>query len=87
MPEDSPGKFILDSKYLGAGLAGIGVIALAAAGFVTITTPAEQECQSELTEVKVQLAGVEARLELLEEAKDACKDALEFITHPEGGSP
>lgn len=70
----------LDNKYLSAGLAGVGIIALALAGFVTITTPAEQECQSELTEVKVKLAGAEARLELLEEAKDACKSALEIIT-------
>jgi|APSaa5957512576_1039674.scaffolds.fasta_scaffold205964_2 hypothetical protein len=75
-----PGKFTFDSKYLSAGLAGVGVLALAAAGFVTITTPAEQECRDELTEVRVELADKSARLELLEEAKEACKDALKVLT-------
>jgi len=78
MPDSS--KLVINSQYLSAGLAAIGVVALAAAGFVTITTPGEQECASELTETRVQLAGASARLELLTEAKDACKTALETLT-------
>lgn len=78
MPE-AP-KLTLDSKYLGAGLAAIGVVALAAAGFVTITTPGEEECNANLTEARVDLADKSARLELLTEAKDACKTALESLT-------
>ena len=68
-----------DSRYISAGLAAIGVVALAAAGFVNITTPAEEECRRELTEVKIELADAKARLELLTEAKDACKDALKTM--------
>jgi len=88
MADDS--KFTFDSKYLSAGLAALGVVALAAAGFVTITTPGEEECKqelvdvrfelrTELTEVKIQRADAAARLELLTEAKDACKTALEAL--------
>ena len=72
-------KLPLDSKYISAGLAAMGVVALAAAGFVTISTPAEAECQKELTETKVKFADASARLELLTEAKDACKDALKAV--------
>lgn len=73
-------KLVLDSRYVSAGLAAIGVVALAAAGFVTITTPGEQECQQDLSDSRVDLADAKARLELLAEAKDACKDALEALT-------
>jgi hypothetical protein len=70
----------LDHRYLSAGLAAIGVLALAAAGVVTITTPGEQECQQELSDTRVEYADCSARLELLAEAKDACKGALEALT-------
>lgn len=82
MPEGS--KMTLDSKYISAGLAAIGVVALAAAGFVNITTPGEEQCQQELTEEKVKAASLDTRVELLTEAKDACKGALETLLedHP-----
>lgn len=82
MPENNPQSY-LGSKYISAGLAGIGVLALAVAGMVRITTPGEEECREELTEVKVDLASCETRVELLTEAKDACKDALETLTENE----
>jgi len=72
----------LDPKYISAGLAAIGVIALAAAGAVQITTPEAQECHEDLSEAKVELADAKARLELLTEAKDACKDALNMYLRP-----
>ena len=88
-------KLHIDSKYISAGLAAIGVIALAAAGFVNISTPGEEECREEMIEIKatlrtdnttclVSLASATTRVELLTEAKDACKDALEHLTseHP-----
>ena len=60
----------IDSKVL-AGLGALGVVAAALAGYVTITTPSEQECQ---------IADASARLELLTEAKDACWVALESMS-------
>jgi hypothetical protein len=94
MPETP--KLSLDSKYISAGLAAIGVVALAAAGFVNISTPGEEECREdmievkaalskELTDIKVDHASCTTRVELLGEAKDACKDALQHLTsdtHP-----
>jgi len=71
-PEGGTG---LDPKHIGAGLAAVGVIAMALAGYVTITTPEAQQCQ-------IQLADAKARLELLTEAKDACKDALNAYLKP-----
>jgi len=65
----------LDPKTIGAGLTAIGIIALAFAGYVKITTPEAQQCQ-------IELAGAKARLELLTEAKDACKDALNAYLKP-----
>jgi hypothetical protein len=65
----------LDPKHVGAGLAALGVLAMAMAGYVTITTPEAQQCQIELADAK-------ARLELLTEAKDACKDALNMCVRP-----
>lgn len=70
----------IDSKTMSAGLAAVGVLALAATGYVNITTPEAQQCA-------VDLAAAQARLELIEEAneslKDAassCKDALKSCT-------
>jgi hypothetical protein len=59
----------IETKHISAGLATIGILALAATGYVSITTPEAQQCM-------VDLADARARLELLTEAKDACKDAL-----------
>lgn len=74
-------------KYVSAGMAAFGVIALAAAGFVNISTPGEDECKEALTDQKVLTAQSEgdvkaclAEKELLIEAKDACKDALKTLT-------
>lgn len=83
MPEDeTPQKqsSFFDNRYMSAGLAALGVLALAAAGAVRITTPGEEECREELTEVKVEAASCSTRVELLTEAKDACKDALKAVT-------
>ena len=60
----------LDPKYLGAGLAAVGMLALAAAGYVQFITPTELECREKLS-------ASEVRVELLTEAKDACKVALD----------
>jgi predicted aconitase len=60
----------LDPKYMGAGLAAIGALALAAAGYVQFITPTELECREKLS-------AAEVRVELLTEAKDACKVALD----------
>jgi len=86
-----PSKSVFDDKRVSAGLAAVGVIALAVAGFVRFTTPAEQSCKAELADVRVKcaedqgdckanLADARARLELLTEAKDACKEALDVLT-------
>lgn len=60
----------LDPRHIGAGLAAIGVLALAASGYVHITTPEAAQCA-------VDLADAKARLEVLTEVKDSCKVALE----------
>lgn len=65
----------MDNKVM-AGIGALGVIALALAGVVTVTTPEERQCQ-------IDLADKSARLELLEEAKDACKSALDSMTRVE----
>jgi hypothetical protein len=80
MAEEEKSKSSFDSKYVSAGIAALGVLALAAAGFVSITTPGEEECREELTEFKVSAASCTTRVELLTEAKDACKDALKSLT-------
>lgn len=61
---------VTDPRYVGAGLAALGVVAMTLAGYVTITTPQAQQCA-------IDLADARARLELLTEAKDACKEALQ----------
>lgn len=82
---------IFDDKRVSAGLAALGIIALALAGFLRFTTPAEQACKTELANTRVKcaeaqgnckatLADARARLELLTEAKDACKSALNAMT-------
>ena len=70
-------------QQISAGLGAIGLLALAAAGFISFTTPKELECQQDLTDVRIELAGKNARLDLLTEAKDACKDALIAVTQKE----
>ena len=66
----------VDPKYISAGLAAIGVIALALAGVVRITTPAEEELQLKNTALQVELGVANTKLELLDEVKDACTTAL-----------
>lgn len=58
-----------DPRHIGSGLAALGLLALAAAGYVTITTPQAQQCA-------VDLAAAKVRIEYLTDAKDACKEAL-----------
>jgi len=60
----------MEDKRLIAGLGFLGVIGASLAGYVTITTPKEAQCAIDLADSK-------ARLELLTEAADACKPALE----------
>ena len=59
----------IDPKHISAGLAALGLLALAATGYVNITTPEAQECA-------VSLADAKARLELHSEVTGACKTAL-----------
>jgi hypothetical protein len=87
MPDDSKDQnqnrsrgVAIDNRYISAGLAALGVLALAVSGFISFTTPGEEECREELTEVKVKAASCTTRVELLSEAKDACKDALRTLT-------
>lgn len=68
----------IDMKTIGAGLAALGIGAGVMAGYFQITTPEAQKCAVELADAK-------ARLELLIEAKDACKTALTACTT--GGTP
>jgi len=69
-----------DPKAIGAGLGLLGIIAMALAGYVTITTPAEQQCQ-------IQLADAKARLDLYTQATTACKDALDAYLRPPPSPP
>lgn len=69
----------LDPKYINAGLAAIGVIALTASGYLRITTPEAAQCAVELADAK-------ARVEMLGEVKDSCKIALNACLTP-GGRP
>lgn len=68
-----------DPKMLLYGLAAVGVLAGSFAGYVKVTTPEAAQCA-------VDLADAKARLELLNEAKDACKTALS-ICAPVGKNP
>ena len=79
MPET---KATLDPKYIAAGLTALGMIAMGLVGMVTITTPEAQQCHADLASANVQLADAKARLELLTEAKEACKDALNAYLKP-----
>lgn len=80
-----------NDKRVSAGIAALGIIALALAGFLRFTTPGEQACKAELSDLRVKcaedqgnckadIADARARLELLTEAKNACKDALDVLT-------
>lgn len=82
MPKPEPSVVSLDPKTIAALLGALGILALAAAGAVVITTPGEQECAIELSDKKAELADARARLELLTEVKDACKDALRVCVPP-----
>ena len=68
------------TKNIAAGLGVLGVLAMAVVGAVKIVTPGEYQCA-------VDLADSKARLELLTEAKDACKAALETLTKPPSPTP
>jgi hypothetical protein len=59
-----------ESKHISAGFAAIGILALAASGYIHITTPEAAKCA-------VDLADASARLEVLTEVKDSCRTALE----------
>ena len=61
------------TRYISAGLAAIGVIALAAVGYLKITTPEALQCQ-------VDLADRTARLELTTKAMLACEQVLDTCT-------
>lgn len=65
----------LDPKYIGAGLAVLGILGGTAIGYVKITTPEAAQCA-------VDLADAKARLELLTEVKDTCKMALTACVQP-----
>ena len=65
-----------DPRHIGTGLATLGLLALAAAGYVTITTPQAQQCTIDLATAKV-------RIEYLTDAKDACKTALQVCVPPQ----
>jgi hypothetical protein len=84
MPDETPAApsplSALAGKPIYVGVLAIGIIAMSLAGYVTVTTPEEQQCQ-------IDLADASARLELLSEAKDACKAALESITRVEEATP
>lgn len=69
-----------DPKYMAAGLGLLGVLGLGAIGYVKITTPEAAQCA-------VDLADAKARLELLTEAKDACKTALTACVQQPKGTP
>jgi len=59
-----------ENKAAIAGLGVLGILGLAAFGYVNITTPEAQQCA-------VDLADAKARLELHAEIMAACKTALE----------
>jgi len=60
----------LENKPAIAGLGALGILALAALGYVSITTPEAQQCA-------VDLADAKARLEMHAEIMKACKTALD----------
>ena len=60
-----------DSRtYIAGGLGAIGLLAAAAMGYVHITTPEAAKCATDL-------ARAETRIELHDEAMEACKTALQ----------
>ena len=84
MPEEGetvptkPGKPTF-GNYVNAGLAAIGVIALALSGYLNIMTKGEAECRAELADKRVALASSTTRVEMLTEVKEACEAALAAI--------
>jgi hypothetical protein len=74
----------VDSKYVGGGLAAIGMLFFAATGYLTITTPEAQQCAVDLAAAEARLELIEEAKQSLEDAKDACKDALKSCA---GASP
>jgi hypothetical protein len=71
---------LYDPKVIGTLITAFGLAAGAGVGVVSFTTPEAQEYLTQLREVEKKLAAAEARLELLTEAKDACKDALDYCS-------
>jgi|1_EtaG_2_1085319.scaffolds.fasta_scaffold76461_2 hypothetical protein len=70
----------MPEKTWAAGIGVIGVLGLATAGYIQITTPEHAQCS-------IELAGAEVRLELLTEATEACAPALETCLGIIGGAP
>ena len=67
-----------------AGLAGLGAMALVASGYMTLTTPGEQQCQIDLADQRARLELTVKENEKLHDATDACKIALQSCA---GGTP
>lgn len=59
----------LDTKHVGAGLATLGVVAMAGAGYLRVQTPEAAACE-------VDRARLEERIVALTEVKETCKAAL-----------
>lgn len=66
----------IDQKAIAGVLAAIALLVGSASGYLYVSTPAAQQCEIDLREAQV-------RLELLMEAKDACKAALETCSAEE----
>lgn len=60
-------------KNFYAGIGAIGIVALALAGYLKITTPEQVQCQ-------VDLADKTARLDLTTKAMESCDEALDICT-------
>jgi predicted aconitase len=69
---------LADPKYMGAGLAALGVIAMAATGYINITTPEAQQCAVDLADAQARLELIQEARNSLQEATSACKDALQM---------
>lgn len=64
-------------KYISAGLASAGALALVASGYLTLTTPEGQQCQINLADQRARLELMTERVKILTDATDACKTALQ----------
>lgn len=76
MSAEETEKRAMDPKHIGGALAGVGLLLASASGYLYVSTPEGQKCAVELADAK-------ARLELVGEAKDACKEALKDCAHME----